>query len=72
MKSIMFRVRIEPELKERLQAAVRDGIAKSMSDVIRLGLDKLLDREAEGATIQGGTPKAKGPTPTEGGEPING
>ena len=35
MKSVMFRLRIEPELKQKLEDAIRSGKAKTMSELIR-------------------------------------
>jgi Arc/MetJ-type ribon-helix-helix transcriptional regulator len=43
MKNIMFRVRIEPELKQRLETAVKDGKAKTMSDAVRCALIEFLE-----------------------------
>ena len=35
MKSIMLRIRVEPEFKQQLENAVRKGRAESMSELIR-------------------------------------
>ena len=45
MKSVMLRIRVEPEFKEMLVKAVRHGKAKSMSDLIRKAVIKLLESE---------------------------
>lgn len=34
-KSIMLRLRVEPEFKQTLQSAVAKGYAESMSDLLR-------------------------------------
>lgn len=39
----MFRVRIEPELKQQLEEAVKEGKAKSMSALIRAALSRFLE-----------------------------
>lgn len=41
----MLRIRVEPEFKEILQKAVKEGKAKSMSDLIRKAVRKLLENE---------------------------
>lgn len=43
MKTIMFRVRIEPELKQKLEAAVNEGKAKTMSEAVRCALTEFLE-----------------------------
>jgi Arc/MetJ-type ribon-helix-helix transcriptional regulator len=35
MKTLMLRLRVEPEFKELLQKAVREGKAESMSQLVR-------------------------------------
>jgi Arc/MetJ-type ribon-helix-helix transcriptional regulator len=35
MKTLMLRLRVEPEFKELLQRAVREGKAESMSHLVR-------------------------------------
>ena len=45
MKSIMLRIRVEPEFKEMLENAVKEGKAESMSDLIRKAVRKLLESE---------------------------
>ncbi len=42
MKTIMLRVRIEPIEKERLQQAVKEGKAASMSALIRKAVENFL------------------------------
>jgi len=41
-KSIMLRIRVEPEFKQKLQEAVRKGVAENMSELIRKAVEKLL------------------------------
>jgi len=41
-KSIMLRIRVEPEFKEKLKEAVENGKAESMSQLIREAVEKLL------------------------------
>ena len=45
MKSAMLRIRVEPEFKEMLQNAVKEGKAESISDLIRKAVKKLLETE---------------------------
>ncbi|MEM3443124.1 MAG: ribbon-helix-helix protein, CopG family [Candidatus Bathyarchaeia archaeon] len=45
-KSIMLRIRVEPELKEKLEEAVKKGLAESMSELIRKAVLKLLETQA--------------------------
>ena len=45
MKSIMLRIRVEPEFKEMLQKAVKEGKAESMSDLIRKAVKKMLENK---------------------------
>jgi Arc/MetJ-type ribon-helix-helix transcriptional regulator len=45
MKSIMLRLRIEPEFKEMLQKAVKEGKAESMSQLVREAVSYLLVME---------------------------
>lgn len=43
MKTVMFRVRIEPEFKQRLEAAIKEGKATTMSELIRKATEKFLE-----------------------------
>jgi len=43
MKSVMFRMRIEPEFKEKLKDAVRAGKAPNISELIRRALQEFLE-----------------------------
>ena len=45
MKSVMLRIRVEPEFKQMLQNAVKEGKAESMSDLIRKAVRKLLEED---------------------------
>jgi len=45
MKSVMLRIRVEPEFKEMLQEAVKEGKADSMSELIRKAVRKFLTEE---------------------------
>ena len=45
MKSVMLRIRVEPEFKQMLQDAVKEGKAESMSDLIRKAVRRLLESE---------------------------
>lgn len=45
MKTIMFRIRIEPEFKHQMQEAVRNGKAESMSDLVRKALKQFLEEK---------------------------
>ena len=47
MKSVMLRIRVEPEFKEMLENAVKEGKAESMSDLIRKAVKKVLESESE-------------------------
>jgi len=38
----MLRVRVEPEFKEMLENAVKEGKAESMSDLIRKAVERFL------------------------------
>jgi len=42
MKTVMLRLRIEPEFKEQLEEAVRNGKAASMSELIRKAVNEFL------------------------------
>jgi len=42
MKSIMVRIRVEPEFKQQLENAVKEGKAESMSELIRQAVEKFL------------------------------
>ncbi|MEM3580430.1 MAG: hypothetical protein QXH40_00030 [Candidatus Bathyarchaeia archaeon] len=42
-KSIMLRIRVEPEFKQLLQKAVNEGKAESMSELIRKAVLKFLE-----------------------------
>jgi len=47
MKTVMLRIRVEPDFKELLQKAVSEGIAESMSELVRKAiLDFLSIKEA--------------------------
>jgi len=61
MKSIVVRLRIEPEYKAKLQEAVNNGIAKTMSDLIRLAVDKFVE-ESEEASVPAATSSAQDST----------
>jgi Arc/MetJ-type ribon-helix-helix transcriptional regulator len=39
----MLRIRVEPEFKELLENAVKEGQAESMSELIRKAVQKLLE-----------------------------
>jgi Arc/MetJ-type ribon-helix-helix transcriptional regulator len=39
----MLRIRVEPEFKELLENAVKEGKAKNMSELIRKAVHKLLE-----------------------------
>jgi len=45
MKTIMLRLRIEPEFKQQLENAIKSGKAKSMSELIRLAVEEFLSKE---------------------------
>ena len=47
MKSIMLRLRIEPEFKQLLENAVKEGKASSMSELIRKAVEDFLSKEGE-------------------------
>jgi Arc/MetJ-type ribon-helix-helix transcriptional regulator len=53
MKTIMLRIRVEPELKDKLQNAVRNGLAQSMSDLIRDSVSSLLETRSKAAGTPG-------------------
>ena len=42
MKTLMLRLRVEPEFKELLQKAVREGKAETMSELVRMAIFKFL------------------------------
>ncbi|NIN53208.1 MAG: hypothetical protein GTO23_08655 [Nitrososphaeria archaeon] len=42
MKSIMLRIRVEPEFKQQLENAVREGKAENMSQLMRKAVDRFL------------------------------
>lgn len=42
MKTIMLRVRVEPEFKQLLQKAIAEGKAKTMSELIRVAVYQFL------------------------------
>jgi len=42
MKTLMLRLRVEPEFKELLQKAVREGKAETMSELIRKAIFNFL------------------------------
>lgn len=42
MKTIMLRLRVEPEFKQQLENAVRKGKAENMSELIRQAVEKFL------------------------------
>jgi hypothetical protein len=47
MKTVMLRIRVEPDFKELLQKAVSEGISESMSELVRMSISKfLLTKEA--------------------------
>jgi len=41
-KSIMLRIRVEPEFKAQLQKAIAQGKAETMSELIRKAVQKFL------------------------------
>lgn len=41
----MFRMRIEPELKEKLHEAIRNGKAKNMSELIHRAVTEFLNKQ---------------------------
>ena len=43
MKTIMFRIRVEPEFKQKLEDAVRNGKATTMSELVRFAVEEFLD-----------------------------
>jgi Arc/MetJ-type ribon-helix-helix transcriptional regulator len=43
MKTIMLRIRVEPEFKEQLQEAINEGKAESISQLIRAAVTKFLE-----------------------------
>lgn len=45
MKTVMFRIRIEPALKKKLKEAVTNGKAKNMSELVRAALANFLEEE---------------------------
>ncbi|MEM1564851.1 MAG: ribbon-helix-helix protein, CopG family [Candidatus Bathyarchaeia archaeon] len=45
MKSITIRLRVEPEFKAKLQKAIAEGKADSMSELIRQAVTKFLEGE---------------------------
>ncbi|MEM3641115.1 MAG: ribbon-helix-helix protein, CopG family [Candidatus Bathyarchaeia archaeon] len=47
MKTIMLRIRVEPEFKQKLEEAVRSGKAESMSELIRKAVLKLLETQTQ-------------------------
>lgn len=47
MKNIMLRMRVEPEFKQQLEEAVKEGKAESMSDLIRRAVKDFLSTEQE-------------------------
>jgi hypothetical protein len=48
MKTLMLRIRVEPEFKELLQKSIREGKAESMSQLIRKAIFSYLSmKEAE-------------------------
>jgi len=49
-KTIMLRIRVEPEFKQLLQKAIAEGKAKTMSQLIREAVQDFLKREGETKT----------------------
>jgi len=49
----MLRIRVEPEFKEMLENAVKEGKADSMSDLIRKAVRKLLENEVSCIKVLG-------------------
>jgi len=47
MKSIMLRIRIEPEFKQQLEQAVQDGKASNMSELIRVAVKEFLSKKGD-------------------------
>jgi len=47
-KSIMLRLRVEPEFKQLLQKAIAEGKAETMSELIRKAVTKFLEGEVSG------------------------
>jgi len=45
MKTIMFRIRVEPEFKEQMQEAVKQGKATSMSELTRKAVKEFLSKK---------------------------
>jgi len=45
MKTIMVRIRVEPEFKQQLEQAVKEGKAKTISALIRVALREFLSEE---------------------------
>jgi len=45
MKSLMLRIRVEPEFKQQLQKAIAEGRATSMSELIRKAVNKFLEAQ---------------------------
>jgi Arc/MetJ-type ribon-helix-helix transcriptional regulator len=46
MKTITIRLRIEPEFKEQLIKAIKEGKAESLSALIRAALKKFLEGDS--------------------------
>ena len=44
MKTIMLRIRIEPELKQNLETAIQEGQAKTISELVRLAVKEHLSQ----------------------------
>jgi len=43
-KTIMFRLRIEPDFKQQIETAVKNGRAESMSELIRKAVTQFLEQ----------------------------
>jgi Arc/MetJ-type ribon-helix-helix transcriptional regulator len=43
MKKVMLRLRVEPEFKKKLEDAIANGRARSMSELIRCAVDRLIE-----------------------------
>jgi len=44
-KTVMLRLRVEPEFKQQLQNAIAEGKAESMSELIRKAVNKFLETQ---------------------------
>ncbi|MCS7114916.1 MAG: hypothetical protein RMJ15_06795 [Nitrososphaerota archaeon] len=47
MKTIMLRIRVEPEFKTKLQKAIAEGKANTMSELIRKAVTQFLECETQ-------------------------